>query len=833
MKTNDFNLNEVLHELEHYLPSQAPLKDFIHHNTLHAFQHDHFDEALAKASEIFGYKVFLPLLDYRKLFKDGKIKEEILDKVIIKEKGLDELQIWKDKLIEQSADGSISKRIGQLRYLWRSKYRIDLEIEVKPILYKILNSYLDQGIAIWKFPGQNKGLIAAIRSLESNSFSSFFKTSRARDFLIKQNYSIESLLKIIVGDPALYEQYLFDQQFSHAGWSGMVSVIEHQPETLLDPKKIKLKELIALELLLEIDNLDAHFGEHWAPLNTKQENDGFHLFDPIPYNEYRDLQTLWQKAYEWTFYNSVLSAVQLQKKEIEATKKYSFQALFCIDDRECSIRRHIETEDPNCITYGTPGHFGLDMCYQPKNGKFITKVCPAPVLPKFLIKEEHDKSIKNKELTLMKRSHHWFGAWMIAQTVGFWSAIKLFFNVFKPSVSPFTSLSFNHMQKDSKLSILNEHPEHIEHGLQVGFTFVQMADKVEALLRSIDLIDNFAPLVYVMAHGSSSVNNTYYAGYDCGACSGRPGSVNARTFADIANRPEVRRILKERGIHIAAETQFVGALQDTSRDEIMFYDEDRLSLKNIEFHKVNEAAMGRALDMNAKERARRFESITSDKKAPRVHQKVKERSISLFEPRPELNHATNSLCIVGERYLTEKVFLDRRAFLNSYHYANDMEGKYLEGILNAVAPVCGGINLEYYFSRVDNERLGAGSKLPHNVMGLIGVANGIDGDLQTGLPTQMVEVHEPLRLMAIVEHYPEVIIETIKRNPGTYEWFYNKWLYLVAIHPETKAIYVFENGEFIPYDLVPELIPNMQNMEKLFEKETDNLPISLLQKQTK
>ncbi|MCB0510675.1 MAG: DUF2309 family protein, partial [Bacteroidetes bacterium] len=78
MKTSDFNLDEVLHQLEHYLPSQAPLKDFIHHNSLHAFQHEDFDTALSKASSIFGYKVFLPLRDYRKLYSQNKIKEAIL-----------------------------------------------------------------------------------------------------------------------------------------------------------------------------------------------------------------------------------------------------------------------------------------------------------------------------------------------------------------------------------------------------------------------------------------------------------------------------------------------------------------------------------------------------------------------------------------------------------------------------------------------------------------------------------------------------------------------------------------------------------------------------------
>jgi uncharacterized protein YbcC (UPF0753/DUF2309 family) len=70
--------------------------------------------------------------------------------------------------------------------------------------------------------------------------------------------------------------------------------------------------------------------------------------------------------------------------------------------------------------------------------------------------------------------------------------------------------------------------------------------------------------------------------------------------------------------------------------------------------------------------------------------------------------------------------------------------------------------LNIIFQGVDNHRLGAGTKLPHNVMGLFGVANGIDGDLRPGLPSQMIEVHDPLRLLIVVEHFPEVILNTLK-----------------------------------------------------------------------
>ncbi len=165
--------------------------------------------------------------------------------------------------------------------------------------------------------------------------------------------------------------------------------------------------------------------------------------------------------------------------------------------------------------------------------------------------------------------------------------------------------------------------------------------------------------------------------------------------------------------------------------------------------------------------------------------------------------------------------------MNSYDYSIDSDGKYLFNILSAAAPVCGGINLEYYFSRVDNLKLGAGTKLPHNVMGLIGVANGIDGDLRPGLPYQMIEVHDPLRLLIIVEHHADVVLKTIQRTPELYEWFINEWVHLAVIHPETKEIVRFKDGDFKDYN--PEYHPEKaENLEKYFETEMDNLPVLLI-----
>ncbi len=822
-----FREENVLHHIKHYLPAQASLKDFIHHNTLHAFQDRKFYDAITEASKIFGYKTSLSLVEYKDLYHHHKIDDRIISKVIAYRKGEGDVSLWRERMISGNYTDSFAGRRSHLRNNWKDLYHIDLDLAIQPFLFRFLCSYLDQGISIWRFPVWNKGFLTTIREMERNTFTSFFKTPRAKNLLMNRSCEIRDLLEILVGDETLFEHYLFDQQFSHPGWSGMVSVIEDMPQTLLDTRRISLQDLIIFELLLEIDTLDEKFGENWVPLGIRLKKRPPHLFAPVEKTEYHEVLHLWQDAFEWTFYDQVLGGIVTEKESNKPENKKSFQALFCIDDRECSLRRYIEALDPDAATFGTPGFFGVEFYYKPMNGKFSMKVCPAPLTPKYMIKEEVDNKKNTKDFHFADYTHSLFFGWLITHTIGFWSAIRLFINIFTPRLSPATTLSFRHMDRFSRLSVENSGDGAKEDGLQVGFTVKEMADRVEGLLKSIGLVKNFAPIIYAVGHGASSVNNTHYAGYDCGACSGRPGSVNARVICYMANHPEVRQLLKERGIDIPLSTLFVGALHDTTRDEIEFYDDILTDLSKSHLHEQNKKIFFEALAKNAKERSRRFVTTNSKMDIKKLHEKVKSRSVSLFEPRPELNHATNALCIVGRRQMTQNLFLDRRAFMNSYDYSIDPEGNYLFNILKAAAPVCGGINLEYYFSRVDNLKLGAGTKLPHNVMGLIGVANGIDGDLRPGLPNQMVEVHDPLRLMIIVEHFEDVVLKTIQRTPEVYEWFINEWVHLVVVNPDTKELSHFRDGGYVPY--IPDYRPVLtDNLEKYFETETDNLNVLLL-----
>ncbi|WP_250632031.1 YbcC family protein [Rhodoflexus caldus] len=825
-----FSEAHVLHELKHFLPSQAPLKDFIHHNTLHAFQQQKFHEALHLASEIFGYQTYLPLEEYRALYKAGKISDAMIQRVIIDRKGANQLVQWSDKMHRQPLNATLHQRIGKLRRYWKDLYNINLDKEVNPLLFRMLAAYLDQGIALQKFPMSRHGFLASLRQLERNNFSSIFRKPTARRLLLSTECALPDLLQLVVGDERYYAQYLFDQQFAHPGWSGMVAVLEEHPDTLFDKRKITLRELIAFELLLEIDALECKLGSNWKPFAEATQLLQVDLFAPPVPNDYFEVCALWQEAMEWSYYDQVLRGMQLTAVNgVHHASESSFQAIFCIDDRECSIRRHIENLAPRCQTFGIAGFFNVEFFFRPAHGAFITKSCPAPMHPRHIIREREAQKRHRKDAHLSNRSHGFLSGLIASATVGLLAAGKLALSIFRPMETPAMVSSFNHMDRNGVLDIHCANDAPSSEGYQFGFTVPEMADRIEGLLRSIGLIADFAPLIYIIGHGASSVNNTHYAGYDCGACSGRAGSVNARAAAAMANMPEVRALLAARGIHIPDTTRFVGGLHDTTRDLADFFDESALPPALQSLHQEYKELINKVLDLNAKERSRRFLLIDSDGDAKKVHEQVQRRAMSLFEPRPEWNHATNALCIVGRRASNKHLFLDRRAFLNSYDYSIDPDGKYLLNILKAVVPVCGGINLEYYFSRVDNERLGAGSKLPHNVVGLIGVSNGLEGDLRTGLPRQMINIHQPLRLMVIVEQEPETVMRVLRQHPPTYEWFVNEWVHLAVIHPQTKQVYRFEDEDLIPYQPLTAGLEFRQNLMPEFESINDNLPVYLIQ----
>jgi len=69
---------------------------------------------------------------------------------------------------------------------------------------------------------------------------------------------------------------------------------------------------------------------------------------------------------------------------------------------------------------------------------------------------------------------------------------------------------------------------------------------------------------------------------------------------------------------------------------------------------------------------------------------------------------------------------------------------------------------------------------------------GASSDLRTGLPLQMVEVHEAMRLLVVVEQQLEIVSAIYQRQPPLQELIGNRWVVLAAKHPQSGAIHLFD-----------------------------------------
>jgi uncharacterized protein YbcC (UPF0753/DUF2309 family) len=328
---------------------------------------------------------------------------------------------------------------------------------------------------------------------------------------------------------------------------------------------------------------------------------------------------------------------------------------------------------------------------------------------------------------------------------------------------------------------------------QHGFSISEQAYAVEAALRLMGLTGNFARLVVICAHGSTSDNNPYESALDCGACGGNSGLPNARAFAAMANNRSVRETLQGRGITIPSDTHFVAARHDTTSDEIHIVDlEDVPPTHRKDLVRLL-ADLGEAGEAAARERGTALDGSPSVAHG-RVRKRAYRRSVDWAQVRPEWGLSRNNVLVIGRRDLTRPLNLSGRSFLHSYDHREDESGKLLETIMTAPLIVAQWINMEHYFSTVDNEVYGSGSKVYHNVVGRVGVMSGAASDIRLGLPAQTVlngpvAYHEPTRLLTIIEAPRSRIESIIAKHPVLERLIHNEWVSLLAFEPEERICY--------------------------------------------
>lgn len=617
----------------------------------------------------------------------------------------------------------------------------------------------------------------------------------------------------------------------HAGWNALALQVWQQEQRVLalaTGKSASADSLLPMFVLcqhlgLNADDLEsmAEQGALETLLNMRQE------FTPALRGKH------WLQAYERHYRDEILAGISANHERggwFDHTARPQAQIVMCMDEREESFRRHLEELNPRIETLGAAGFFGIPMQYLGLDAVHSTPLCPVVVTPVNMVQETiaADQSAQLQAHNAGKQILNRFTATLhqhlrLDPLTG-WLATVVLMPVLLPLLLLDTLLpklirpglaSLRSRIMPAVLTRLDyRNPENAASTTQgatppafkPGFTDKEQSERVAGMLRTLGLLRNFAPIVALAGHGSTSLNNPHEAAHDCGACGGRQGGPNARTFAAMANSPAVRLLLAEQGIAIPDDTWFVGLQHDTCSDALSWYDTDLVPTTHSELFAAFKTEMEKAQQYSAHERCRRFFTARNATSVEAAYTHVTLRSQELNQVRPEYGHATNATAVIGRRKLTRGLFLDRRAFLISYDPSTDPAGKIAENILLTAGPVGAGINLEYYFSTIDNERFGCGTKIPHNVTGLCAVMEGASSDLRTGLPLQMVEIHEAMRLQVMVEASVAVLTRIYTDQPALQELVGGGWLLLTSIDPDSGAITVFEPDQgFVPWtcDLPP------------------------------
>jgi uncharacterized protein YbcC (UPF0753/DUF2309 family) len=557
---------------------------------------------------------------------------------------------------------------------------------------------------------------------------------------------------------------------------------------------------------------------------------------------------VWLNAYEHHYRAAFFQAIQANHNRgrwINRAQRPSSQIIFCMDDREESFRRHLEELNPTIETLGAAGFFGVAMNYQGLDDADYSALCPVVVTPAHNVQEKPQagteplwrKHHKGRQLLQhflyllyqSLRRNLWLSHPLMHGFAPF-TLVNLLAKAFIPRqqqslvsvlarlIAPDAKTKLHYSDQNRSAPATPDHPK-------LGFTDSEQADRIAGLLKNTGLTYGFSPIVMIMGHGSISQNNPHMAAYDCGACSGRHGGPNARVFAAMANRPEIRQLLADKDIHIPADTWFIGAEHNTCNEDIIWYDLDTLPQSHQQQFANLVDELAHTCKLSAHERCRRLASAPSNPNLEAALSHIQERAADFSQARPELGHATNAAAIIGRRALSQGVFLDRRVFLISYDPTQDPSGAILESILLAVGPVGAGINLEYYFSTVNNDRFGCGTKVPHNITGFFGVMEGASSDLRTGLPQQMVEIHEAMRLEILIEAKTTTLETIYHRQQSLRELIAGGWVHLSGIDPDSGIIYRFERGRgFVEWQAAISELPVVESSPACYRNQT--LPVA-------
>ena len=106
--------------------------------------------------------------------------------------------------------------------------------------------------------------------------------------------------------------------------------------------------------------------------------------------------------------------------------------------------------------------------------------------------------------------------------------------------------------------------------------------------------------------------------------------------------------------------------------------------------------------------------------------------------------------------------------------------------------------------------------------------DGSLSDLRTGLPKQMIEIHEPVRLLVIVEASTETAAGICARQPSIRELVFNGWIQFACVDPATGEIAHLARGGFAPFTPPGEPLPAVQRSADWYAGKSGFVPPAII-----
>ncbi len=663
-------------------------------------------------------------------------------------------------------------------------------------------AYFDCGQSYWRSPWAHLPAYAAWIAEASHDRTPIIRGAcRFREVIRELPTSASEMItqavKLLQVPLDGLEAYLHRLLMSIHGWASYARYLRWNAE-LFGGSNQTLTDLLAIRLAWEValwhSFADAGLAALWEQHRQALSRPAWTSEDERALGG--DL--LLQRAFEHAYQRQLFNRLSARTATLHPARKQA-QAAFCIDVRSEVFRRALETVS-DVETIGFAGFFGFPIEYVPLAETHGGAQCPVLIKPQFVIAESvagageaEAEAIVARRKLFQRVAKAWrmfksgpISCFGFVGPVGLAYLRKLLLNTLGMS-RPVTHPSTFGLSPSIRARVKPSLDPQPLGNRTAGMTLDQRIAAAEGALKAMSLTSNFARIVLLCGHGSTTVNNPHATSLDCGACGGHTGEANVRVAVQILNDPAVRSGLRARGIHIPEDTVFVAGLHDTTTDDVTIFDAADVPASHRADVQRLQADLAAASRLARAERA----ALLKVNAQHDLDRAIRQRSKDWSQVRPEWGLAGCAAFIAAPRDRTVRIKLDGRTFLHNYDWRQDDSFSVLELIMTAPMIVASWINLQYYGSTVDNRVFGSGNKTLHNIVGTLGVLEGNAGDLRVGLPWQSVHdgkryVHEPIRLHVLIEAPLDAVNAVIAKHDNVRQLLDNGWIFLFVIDEHGK-----------------------------------------------